>query len=75
MGLSLKDIGRLIATRGASQECKQVRDFLQKKVEELDERIQSMQQFRDAIRSRLGSCESQLATVGEKADCPILLKK
>lgn len=47
-GFSLKEIKGLLATGGA-EECRKVRDLLQRKLTELDERLKAMKTFRRAL--------------------------
>ena len=71
LGLSLDEIKRLLATGGAD-ECKQVRDLLTGKVEELDTRMKAMKQFRRTLGRHLAACERELKAHGDSACCPVV---
>src|SRR5882762_2558496 len=45
LGFSLEEIKGLLATGGA-QECRKVRDLLERKLTELDDRVRAMKHFR-----------------------------
>lgn len=74
IGLSLDEIGSLLAISGGS-ECRRVRDLLQLKLAELDERIRQMRGFRHTLADRLADCEEELNARGESACCPVVGSK
>lgn len=71
LGLSLHEINELLTTGGA-QECQRVRDILQAKLTELDERMRMMREFRRTLSHHLAACEKELQERGGKAQCPVL---
>jgi len=72
VGLTLKDIQVLVksrrnASRGA---CRQIRAVLAKRIEDIEQRVQEMQAFREVLREQLTACDRAL---GQSADaCPTL---
>jgi DNA-binding transcriptional MerR regulator len=71
LGFSLDEIKGLLATGGAD-ECRKVRDLLQRKLTELDERLKSMKGFRRVLAKHLSGCEGELKQHGEAACCPVI---
>jgi len=71
LGLSLDEIKGLLTTGGA-EECRKVRDLLQRKLFELDERLKSMKAFRRVLARHLSACEAELKEHSEAACCPVL---
>src|SRR5712691_7789575 len=71
LGLTLDEIKGLLATGGA-QECRRVRDLLNKKIEELDTRMDSMKKFRRVLARHLNECERELSEHGQNACCPVV---
>src|SRR5713101_5892360 len=71
LGLTLNEIKGLLATGGA-QECRRVRDLLNKKIEELDARMDSMKKFRRVLARHLNECERELSERGQDACCPVV---
>lgn len=74
MGLSLDEIGQLLATRGGAAECQTVRDLLRAKLAEFDERMRKMRAFRRTLAHHLAACENELETHGKDAACPVVIK-
>jgi len=72
MGLSLDEINELLTT-GGEQECQRVREILQAKLTELDERMTMMRSFRRTLSQHLTACEKELKERGGKAQCPVLV--
>jgi DNA-binding transcriptional MerR regulator len=72
LGLSLDEINELLTTGGA-QECQRVREILQAKLTELDERMKMMRAFRRTLSQHLTACEKELSERGSKALCPVLV--
>src|SRR6266446_4186236 len=54
LGFSLTEIGGLLATGGA-EECRKVRDLLQRKVTELDDQLKAMKAFRRILAKHLSA--------------------
>jgi len=71
LGLSLDEIKGLLATGGAD-ECRKVRDLLQRKLTELDDRLKAMKSFRRVLAKHLAACEEELKQHGESACCPVV---
>jgi len=71
LGFSLEEIKGLLATGGAD-ECRKVRDLLQRKLTELDDRLKAMKGFRRALARHLSECEAELKQHGESACCPVV---
>src|SRR5262245_29459184 len=73
LGFSLDEIGELLTTGGA-HECRRVRDHLNVKISEVDERIRLMQDFRKTLARQLPACEGELSRHTDDAVCPVLIK-
>src|SRR6266478_8647391 len=71
LGFSLDEIKGLLATGGAD-ECRKVRDLLQRKLTELDDRLKAMKGFRRVLAKHLAACEGELKQHGESACCPVV---
>ena len=71
LGFSLDEIKGLLATGGA-EECRKVRDLLQRKLSELDERLKAMKAFRRVLARHLSACEAELKDQRADACCPVL---
>ena len=71
LGFSLEEIKGLLATGGA-EECRKVRDLLQRKLTELDDRLKAMKGFRRVLARHLSECEAELKQHGESACCPVV---
>lgn len=71
LGFSLDEITELL-TSGGVAECQRVRDLLQTRLKELDERIKSMRDFRRTLSRRLAECEQELTEKGRGARCPVV---
>lgn len=72
LGLSLDEIGALLASGGA-RECERMRDLLRLKLAELDERMQKLRAFRRTLAKHLAACEQELDERGKSARCPVLV--
>ncbi|CAN5705738.1 MAG: heavy metal-responsive transcriptional regulator [Pyrinomonadaceae bacterium] len=72
LGFSLDEIKGLLATGGAD-ECREVRDLLQRKLSELDDRLKAMKGFRRVLAKHLSACEGELERHGESACCPVVV--
>jgi MerR family transcriptional regulator, mercuric resistance operon regulatory protein len=71
LGFSLDEIRGLLATGGA-EECQRVRDLLERKLSELDERLKSMRHFRSVLVRHLSACKAELKKRRESVCCPVL---
>ena len=74
IGLSLEEIGQLLATGGGADECRRMRDLLRSKLTELDERIGGMREFRRTLGRHLAACEEELQSHGRAASCPVVVE-
>ncbi len=73
IGLSLEEIGQLLATGGAD-ECQRMRDLLRAKLGEIDDRIELMREFRQTLARHLSACEKELQAHGKAASCPVVVE-
>lgn len=73
IGLSLEEIGQLLAEGGAA-ECQRVHDLLRAKLFELDEKIKGMRSFRRTLARHYEACEKELEEHGKAARCPVLIE-
>lgn len=73
IGLSLEEIGQLLATGGAD-ECQRMRDLLRHKLGEIDERMELMRKFRQTLARYLSACEKELQAHGQAASCPVVVE-
>jgi len=71
LGFSLEEIKGLVAT-GGEDECRKVRDLLQRKLTELDHRLKAMKSFRRVLAKHLSACMEELKQHGESACCPVV---
>ena len=74
IGLSLDEIGELLATEGSASECRRVRDLLRTKLTEFDERLKALRTFRRTLTHYLAECEDALENQGEAAKCPVMVE-
>jgi DNA-binding transcriptional MerR regulator len=72
-GLTLAEIRELVQveTRPGAGRCRRVQRLLQRKLAELDERLQQLQDFRRALDAYLAQCNRTLAESPE-AECPVV---
>lgn len=72
LGLSLEEIKALLPERGSGlAECQRVRDLLDAKIAELDNKITEARDFRAMLAAYKKECEEALT--GERGDCcPVL---
>lgn len=54
-------------------ECRRVRDLLQVKLAEIDERIKKMRGFRRTLQQNLTACEHEISEHGKQAHCPVIV--
>lgn len=74
LGLTLDDIQQLVIgqqRRNHRPSCRRVRDLLTRRIDEIDERIKELREFRRTLHEHLGSCERALARTTEPS-CPTL---
>lgn len=68
LGFTLREIGALLALRGDGDSCAEVRELAAEKIEEIDDRIRSLEQIRKALAHLAIRCRER-ETPG---DCPLL---
>ncbi len=49
-----------------------MRDLLSKKIDELDDRMTAMKDFRGTLARHLSACERELEMHGDSACCPVV---
>ena len=70
LGFSLKEIKELLALRASrGAKCDDVRQQALNKIDEIDEKIQTLEAMKDVLRKLVKECASTRAPV---SDCPIL---
>jgi hypothetical protein len=73
MGFSLDQIKTLVSGGGAG-ECRQMRDLLKAKLEEIGERMKGLRAFLRVLSRHLQTCEAELARHGSTANCPVIVE-
>jgi len=71
MGFSLDEISMLL-TGGGAGECRQMRDLLQGKMLEINQKIKALRVFSRTLSRHLRACEDELARRGAAAKCPVV---
>ena len=74
IGLSLDEIKELLTGEGGAEKCRRVSELLRAKLNELDQRIKSMQSFRLTLAHHLAACERELSEKGAAAECPVIME-
>lgn len=69
LGFSLNEIKGLLGSGGAD-ECRKVHDLLVVKLEEIEEQLKRVKQFKKVLQNRLRACETELNQKGQNAHCP-----
>jgi MerR family mercuric resistance operon transcriptional regulator len=72
MGFTLSEIKQLFVSGGGENQCKSVRDLIQTKLTELEEKMQQMKSFKGFLNRHLVACENELTAHGKAAECPVL---
>lgn len=72
MGFTLDEIKQLFLSGGGENQCKSVRDLIQTKLTELEEKMQQMMSFKGFLNRHLIACENELTAHGKAAECPVL---
>lgn len=67
IGLSLNEIKELLANGGGAKKCRRVSELLRAKLDELELRIKTMQNFRRMLPRHLVACEQELNEKGNAA--------
>jgi MerR family mercuric resistance operon transcriptional regulator len=71
LGFSLDEIGTLFLGNGANH-CLKVHDLIDTKVKELDERMRSMQNFREKLSHYFKECKEELKKHPNSPCCPVV---
>jgi DNA-binding transcriptional MerR regulator len=71
-GLTLGEIAELLGfqQRRGRERCRQVKSLLTRKLNDVDQRLQQLQEFRQTLRSYLSQCERALG-LGTEEECPV----
>jgi len=72
MGFSLDEI-RALLTGGGSGECRQMRDLLRTKLQEINQKMKTLRAFTRTLGHHLSECEDELARRGAAAKCPVIV--
>ena len=72
MGFTLSEIKQLFVSGGGENQCKSVRDLIQTKLTELEEKMQQMKSFKGFLNRHFVACENELTAHGKAAECPVL---
>lgn len=73
LGFSLDEIRELLTDGDGINECRRVRDLLQAKLAEIDERMKKMRGFRRTLQQNLMACEREISDHGKEAHCPVII--
>lgn len=74
LGFSLDEIREILTSGDGIHECRRVRDLLQVKLAEVDERMKKMRGFRRTLQQNLAACEHEISEHGKAAHCPVIVK-
>lgn len=72
MGFTLEEIKQLFVSGGGENQCKNVRDLIQFKLTQLEDRMRQMKSFKGLLNRHLVACENELTAHGKEASCPVL---
>jgi DNA-binding transcriptional MerR regulator len=72
-GLTLREIRELLGfqDRRGRERCRQVQKLLTRKLADVEERLQQLQEFHETLRSYLGQCERALGGAADE-ECPVV---
>jgi len=73
MAFSLDEI-RTLLTGGGVGACRKMRDLLQTKLEQINERMKRLRAFKRTLSRHLQACETELARHGAAANCPVIIE-
>ena len=73
LGFSLDEISQLITNGDGINECRRVRDLLRVKLDEIDERMKKLREFRQTLQENLNECEREINEHGQEAHCPVIV--
>jgi MerR family mercuric resistance operon transcriptional regulator len=71
IGFSLDEI-RALLTGGGAGECRQIRDLLHTKLQDVDQRMKALRGFKRVLTRHLRACEEELTRSGDAANCPVV---
>lgn len=79
VGLTLQEIAALVTyqDQGGIRRCRQVRDLLHAKLNDLEAKLRELQECRNTLSGYLGECERTLASAAQSAaasdaQCPVI---
>lgn len=72
LGLTLKDVRQLVTDQGRAgrDRCRKVRDLLELRLKDIDEKLAELRAFRQTLRSHLADCERALEN--DNPACPVI---
>jgi DNA-binding transcriptional MerR regulator len=72
LGLTLKDVRQLVIDQGrpGRDRCRKVRDLLAVRLEDVDQKLAELREFRRTLRGHLDACEKALE--GASPACPVM---
>lgn len=73
LGFSLDEIRELLTSANGIDECRHVRDLLRVKLDEIDERMKKLRDFRQTLQENLTECEREISEHGQDAHCPVIV--
>ena len=71
LGFSLDEVGTLLSNNG-STDCLKVHNLIDVKVKELDQRMRSMQEFREKLSLYLAECKEELRNHPDSPSCAVV---
>lgn len=71
MGFTLDEIKQLFVSGGGENQCRNVRDLIQVKLTELEDKMRYMKSFKGFLNRHLLACENELTAHGKSAECPV----
>lgn len=73
LGFSLDEISELLTNGYGINECRRVRDLLRVKLDEIDDRMKKLGEFRQTLQENLNECEREINEHGQEAHCPVIV--
>jgi DNA-binding transcriptional MerR regulator len=73
IGFSLDEV-RMLLTGGGVGACAEMRDLLQAKLTDINQRMNGLRTFARTLSRHLQACESELAEHGAAAKCPVIVE-
>ncbi len=68
LGFTLNEIGELLALRVDPNTCEDVKNQAEAKIEDIANRIQTLQRMKRVLNKLVAACDAQVST----SDCPVL---